>query len=143
MNRHYCAAGVAALLLLLLVGCGAQSHAALPEPQPGTVRQQQEAADGVLVTLDTAEAPKPNEYQRFLVMLTDAQGTPMEEADVYLDLRCLALCAPNTPIAEPIGGGSYVAETAYTMAGKWKVTVHATIGERDYEAVFATEVAEG
>lgn len=139
-NRsRYCILIVLALACLL-TACGTRA-AVLPDPAPNTIRQQQDA-DGLTITMDTAEAPRPNEYQQFLVTLTDGRGQPVDDADVYLDLRCLALCGPNTPIADPVGSGAYLAQTAYTMAGDWKIIVNATVGDTDHQAVFATYVNE-
>lgn len=114
----------------LLTACGA------------TVSRQIQEADGIKIGLETEQNPQVHRLQTFLVTLRDQQGRVLESDDVYLDLRCQALCAINRPIAEPVGNGTYRAQTVYTMAGPWTIRVVARVAGQEHAAVFVTEVAE-
>ena len=121
---------VGLLGLSLLTACGST-----------TPRQIQEAG-GITIGLETEQNPQVHQLQTFLVTLRDQQGRALESNDVYLDLRCQALCAINRPMAEPVGNGTYQAQTVYTMAGPWTVRVVARVAGQEHAAVFVTEVAE-
>jgi nitrogen fixation protein FixH len=119
--------------VLLLVGLAACT--ATPT-SPAAVREQQ-IVDGVTFTLERAADPRLNLPAQFIVTLADAQGIPIDTADVYLDLTMPAdPMGSNQPIADPLGNGRYRAQSAFIMAGDWSITVVATIDNTEYRAMF-------
>lgn len=128
------------LLMLFMSACS--SSVAIPDIQSDATRQQQQV-DGLTITLDSAPVtPRVNRYQSFQVFLTDTWGRLVEAEDVYLDLKCAALCAVNRPIAEPTEAGAYLASSTYTMPGEWTVTVVATVQDQEYRATFLTHATD-
>ena len=103
----------------------------------------QQAAGDLSIGLQTAAAPTLYEGQQFTVTLADAQGKTVDGADVYLELVMLEHpMGTNKPVAVPAGSGLYRADGAYTMAGRWGVTVVATVQGRVYRATFVTDVRD-
>jgi nitrogen fixation protein FixH len=79
-----------------------------------------------------------------LIRLSDAEGQPVDGADVYLDLTMPAMpMGVNKPIAEPQGGGVYRAQGIFDMAGDWKLTVVAEVAGKEHRATFDAAVAAG
>jgi nitrogen fixation protein FixH len=127
---HRCLRRTLALLALLalLSACG---QTAAP---PSHLAQQ---VDDIVIGLDATASPRLNASETLIVTLSDAQGQPIEGADVYVDLLMTAMpMGTNRPIAEPQGQGRYRASTAYTMDGAWDVTVVASIKGKEYRATF-------
>lgn len=121
------------LPVALLVACAAP---------PAPTRQEQ-TIDGVTITLESVDQARINTEQIFTISLADAQGRPIDGADVYLDLTMPAMpMGTNRPVADAQGEGRYRASTAYTMTGAWEITVVATIDDQEYRAVFPREVVE-
>lgn len=117
----------------LLVACAA----------PLAPTRQEQTIDGVTITLESIDQARVNTEQTFTVSLADAQGRPIDGADVYLDLTMPAMpMGTNRPIAVAEGAGRYRASTAYTMTGAWEITVVATIGDQERRAIFPREVVE-
>lgn len=124
---------LAALLLVALAGCGAA---------PAVTRQEQ-TVEGLTIALETAERPPINTNQTFTVTLSDAQGRPVDGAEVYLDLTMPAMpMGTNRPIADPQGQGRYSAGAAYTMTGVWEIAVVAEVAGAEHRAVFTLEAIE-
>jgi hypothetical protein len=122
------------LLLALLVACSAPSG-------PPTVRQEQ-VVDGITIGLETREKPKLNAAQDFIILLADAQGKPIDNASVYIDLLMPAMpMGSNRPVATGEGKGRYRAQGAYTMTGAWEITVFVELDGAKHSAVFKQEVA--
>ena len=121
------------MLLALLAACG---QAAAPARLAQTV-------DGLTITLEATASPKLNAAEQLTVTLADAQGQPVDGADVYVDLTMPAMpMGTNRPIAEPEGQGRYRANSAYTMSGDWDVTVVATVAGKEHRAVFKITAIE-
>lgn len=128
--RHF---ALCLLPFALLVAC-----AAPPAPS-----RQEQTIDGVTITLESVDQARINTEQTFMISLADAQGRPIDGADVYLDLTMPAMpMGANRPIATAEGEGRYRASTAYTMTGTWEITVAAAIDGREYRAIFPREVVE-
>ncbi len=124
-----------ALLALFLTACG-------PAAAPPAPRLQQ-VVDGLTIGLEATQSPKLNASEQLVVILTDAQGQPVDGADVYIDLTMPAMpMGTNRPIAEAQGQGRYLAQTAYTMSGEWEVTVVATVEGKEYRALFPISAVE-
>jgi nitrogen fixation protein FixH len=123
-------------VLFWLVSCSTAT------PPPDITRQQQ-VVDGVTITLERATDPQLNQAQRFTITLIDAQNTPIDGADVYLDLTMPAdPMGTNQPIATAQGAGVYTAQSAFIMAGDWTITVITTINEVEHRAVFEAVVTK-
>ena len=119
--------------LLLLAACGA----------PSNLTHFQATADGLTIALEVTASPKINTSEQFLVTLTDAQGHPVDGADVYLDLTMPAMpMGTNRPVAEAQGQGRYLASSAYTMTGEWSITVIAEVAKVEHRALFKLTVSE-
>lgn len=122
-----------AMLVALLAACG---QATAPTRLAQTV-------DGLTITLEATANPKLNAAEQLTVTLADAQGQPVDGADVYVDLTMPAMpMGTNRPIAEPAGQGGYRASTAYTMTGEWEVTVVASVAGKEHRAVFKITAVE-
>jgi nitrogen fixation protein FixH len=127
---------VLAFLTVALVALAACSSA------PTTIRQEQ-TVDGITIVLETSAAPKLNASEELVVTLTDAQGQPIDGADVYLDLTMTTMpMGTNRPEANALGQGRYTVRTAYTMLGEWDITVVAEVMGVEHQALFKHTVSE-
>ena len=128
MLKRLAHATVCALLgVLFLAACGA----------PSNLTHFKATADGLTIALEVTASPKINTSEPFIVTLTDAQGQPVEGADVYLDLTMPAMpMGTNRPVAEPQGAGRYLASSAYTMTGEWSITVFVEAAKVEHRALF-------
>lgn len=123
---------IAVLICLVLAACNQPT----PSTPNNTIRQQQ-VVDGLTITLEMAAEPELNRAQHFVVTLTDGQGQPIDDADVYLNLEMTEHpMGTNKPIARPLGAGAYDVEAAYTMTGPWTITVVAERDGQSYQATF-------
>jgi hypothetical protein len=106
------------------------------------VRHQQ-TVDGVTIALDAPAQARVNHSQDVVITLTDAQGAPIDNEMVYLDLvmpeHPMGL---NQPIAEAAGNGRYRTTVVYIMTGDWTTDVVATVQGRDRRATFTMHVTE-
>ncbi|MEI8165657.1 MAG: FixH family protein [Chloroflexales bacterium] len=133
LARHTILA-VVLLVLAALTACGT------PTPAPARFTQ---TVDGLTISLEATASPKLNTNEYFTVTLTDAQGKPVDGADVYLDLTMLTMpMGTNRPVAEAQGQGRYLAASAYTMLGEWQITVFAKVAGVAHQAIFKLTVAE-
>lgn len=127
--------GALITLLALWSACAAT-------PAREALRQEQ-VVDGITITLETAKEPKRDQAYPFVVTLADAQGKPIDGADVYLELEMPAMpMGSNRPVTTPLGAGRYTVTTAYTMTGEWNVVVVATISGAERRAAFINAVAQ-
>lgn len=121
------------VLLVLVTACG---NSAIP-------LRETKVVDGLSITLDTPDRPKMNTAVDFVVLLNDAQGNPVNDANVYLDLDMPEMPMGVTrPVALPDGPGRYWARTAYTMEGWWEITVVVERAETTYRATFRRDVLQ-
>jgi hypothetical protein len=119
--------------VVVLVAC---SSGAVP------LRETQ-IVDDLEITLDTPNRPRMNTAVDFIVLLRDAQGNPIDDASVYLDLDMPAMPMGVTrPVALPDGPGRYWARTAYTMEGLWEITVVVERSSMTYRATFQRDVLQ-
>lgn len=100
-----------AVLASTLSGCGAT-----PSPSP--------SAAGPSISLTTNPDPPTGGDVELVVMVNDAQGQPISDADVYLfvdhtDMQGMGMNGKATPQ----GNGRYAITAGFEMAGNWKVTV--------------------
>lgn len=103
--------------------------------------RETQVVDGLSITLDTPNRPRMNTAVDFIVLLNDAQGNPVNDANVYLDLDMPAMPMGVTrPVALPDGPGRYWARTAYTMEGLWEITVVVERATTTYRATFRRDV---
>ncbi|MEI7770596.1 MAG: FixH family protein [Chloroflexales bacterium] len=129
-------------LTLLALGMAACAASPLPPLADGAVRAQQ-VRDGLTFTLDSQAAPRINTTQHLRLTLVDTGGRPVENASVYFDLEMNMLCLSGSrPVANVVGRGGYEVDVVYVMAGNWKVTAVATVGERDLRVTFPISVVE-
>jgi hypothetical protein len=96
-----------------LSGCGAT-----PSPSPSP------AAAGPTIALSTNPDPPTSGDVELIVMVNNAQGQPISDADVYLfvdhtDMQGMGMNGKATPQ----GNGRYAITAGFEMAGNWKVTV--------------------
>ncbi|GAB4191499.1 MAG: FixH family protein [Roseiflexaceae bacterium] len=120
-----------AVLCLFLVGCS---------QGPATTTQQQ-MVEGLTFALEQPQDALLLKSYDLVLTLTDAAGSPVEDAQVFLDLTMPAMpMGQNQPIAEPLGGGRYRAQAVYNMEGDWRITVNATVGGKRYSAGFEQSV---
>lgn len=103
--------------------------------------RETQVVDGLSITLDTPNRPRMNTAVDFIVLINDAQGNPVNDANVYLDLDMPAMPMGVTrPVALPDGPGRYWARTAYTMEGLWEITVVVERATTTYRATFRRDV---
>jgi nitrogen fixation protein FixH len=122
-----------ALLVATLAACGAA---------PATARQEQ-TVDGLTIGLEATESPQLNASERLVVTLADAQGQPVDGADVYVDMTMPTMpMGTNRPVAEGQGQGRYVASSAYTMTGEWELIVVAQVAGKEHRALFKITAVE-
>ncbi|MFN3374047.1 MAG: FixH family protein [Chloroflexus sp.] len=108
-----------------------------------TPLRETKVVDGLSITLDTPDRAKMNTAVDFVVLLTDAHGNPVNDANVYLDLDMPEMPMGVTrPVALPDGPGRYWARTAYTMEGWWEITVVVERAETTYRATFRRDVLQ-
>lgn len=135
-KRRFTYVGAAVFVCLALAACN--QFATLEASN--TVRQQQNV-DGLTITIEMAAQPELNQPQLLVITLSDAQGQPVDDADVYLDLEMAEHpMGSNKPVATPQGAGTYDLQTVFTMNGPWAITVVAERNETVYQAVFTTTV---
>jgi len=93
-------------------------------------------APGSNIVLRTNPDPPTTGENRFEVLVTDANGLPVDNADVLLQLHMPAMPAMNMPAmqseARPmwVGHGVYRGTGPIMMAGRWNATVVVRSGER-------------
>lgn len=105
--------------------------------------RETQIVDDLEITLDTPNRPRMNTAVDFIVLLRDAQGNPVDDANVYLDLDMPAMPMGVTrPVALPDGPGRYWARTAYTMEGLWEITVVVERSSMTYRAMFHRDVLQ-
>ncbi|RMD78459.1 MAG: hypothetical protein D6823_05825 [Chloroflexi bacterium] len=105
--------------------------------------RETQIVDDLEITLDTPNRPRMNTAVDFIVLLRDAQGNPIDDASVYLDLDMPAMPMGVTrPVALPDGPGRYWARTAYTMEGLWEITVVVERSSMTYRATFQRDVLQ-
>ncbi|NJN64997.1 MAG: hypothetical protein HC882_09065 [Acidobacteria bacterium] len=85
--RRFCI--LALFAMVFFAACG------LSEAQTSALRQEQ-VVDGITIGLEAADNALLNTNQEFIVTLTDADGTPIEDASVYLDLTMPAMPMAGT-----------------------------------------------
>jgi nitrogen fixation protein FixH len=108
-----------------------------------TLLREEQTVDGLLIALEANPNPQLNTNEVFIIALYDAQGRPVENADVYLDLDMPAMpMGSNQPIAEHSQNGQYRAETAYTMTGDWTIDVIVAYNGEEYRARFERVVLD-
>lgn len=130
------------MILLLLVPLTACSTQAAAPAMQGGLRQHQ-AVDGLNITLEMPVQPHVNQRQEIFITLADAQGTPINDADIYLVLDMTGHpMAKNQPIADAAGNGRYSTSAVYTMAGDWTIAVVANVRGQEHRATFTTQVNE-
>jgi len=116
----------------LLTGCSVVTH-----PASGLTQ----TVDGLTVTLTATTQPVVASAQSWHIIVTDATGAPVEDAEVYLDLVMPGMAmGQQKPWATPQGNGRYIAEGAYTMDGPWQVIVHVEIDRVDHTVPFRIDV---
>ncbi|MGC8801319.1 MAG: FixH family protein [Chloroflexus sp.] len=105
--------------------------------------RETQIVDDLEITLDTPNRPRMNTAVDFIVLLHDAQGNPVDDANVYLDLDMPAMPMGVTrPVALLDGPGRYWARTAYTMEGLWEITVVVERYSMTYRATFHRDVLQ-
>ena len=116
---------------------------ASPAGSATTVIEEQ-TVDGLTIGFEAVEAPQLNASQALFVTLTDAQGAPVEDADVYFDLTMRAMpMGTNRPVAEHMGAGRYQApNVVFDMAGDWEIIVVVEHDGAERRATFTRVVNE-
>lgn len=126
--------GLLIALMMLLVSCGGSL-------QQGYTTQTLET-NGFTFTYEHPEtADMLKDYDLFITV-TDADGKPVDQATVFLDLTMPAMyMPPQQPIAEALGNGRYRVSTLFTMEGEWHVHAHAIINGTTQTVTFNQNVA--
>jgi hypothetical protein len=124
-------------LLTLLAAC-------VPATQSTGVLLEEQVVDGLTIGFEAVESPELNAAQELFVTLSDADGNPVENADVYFDLTMPAMpMGTNRPVAEHMGEGRYrVGNAVFDMTGDWEIFIvveHAGVERR---AMFTRTVNE-
>ncbi len=121
------------VVCIALFGCGRDASAD-PVMHMHTI-------NGITIVLESQPNPVMAMPQTWTVRLSDTAGTPINDAEVYLDLVMPGMpMGQQKPIAMPAGSGRYVASGAYTMDETWQVVVHAAVAGTDYQATFPITV---
>jgi YtkA-like len=129
------AAVVVALALLGLSSCGGGDATG-----SGKTRIQQQTVDQLTIALEGPERAPLLMEQPITITLTDASGTPVDGAEVWIGVGMPTMqMRPNEPDAAATGNGRYRANVLYTMAGTWSLEVHATLHGQEYVATFHTQ----
>lgn len=124
---------------MLLAACGGPALPALEADQ----QRFQQQIDGLTITFDSSKTPRVGQVETLRLILHDAQGRPINDAVVSVDLEMDMICLSGMhPVGEPAGDGEYTIHTVYQMVGEWRVTVLAETSAGPHEAVFAVDVAE-
>jgi hypothetical protein len=121
-------------LIMVLAGCATGSGRA------GYTSQQQ-TIDGLTITLERPQQITTLQDFESIVTLTDASGTRVDSATVYLeqDMPTMAMTS-NQPLGEPLGNGQYRLKSVFTMDGAWRMVIHARVAGKDYAASFDQQV---
>ncbi len=107
---------------------------------PATATQRQ-TVDGLTFALEQPQDALLLKSYDLVLTLTDADGRPVEGAQVFLDMTMPAMpMGQNQPIAEPLGGGRYRVQAIYNMEGDWRITANATVDGKRYSAGFGQHV---
>lgn len=126
----------ALLLGLALSSCGGSSV-----PSAAAVVQQRQVVGELTIGFEHPDEVRVNQQQQLLATITDAQGRPVDDANVYFDLVMPAHpMGMNQPLAIPSGNGMYESGGVYTMDGDWLITVVATIEGQTSKATFTVPV---
>jgi hypothetical protein len=101
------------LLSLVLAACGG---AGAPTPTP--------ASPGAQISLTTNPDPPQSGNVELIVMVNDANGQPIPDAEVYVfadhtDMKGMNMNGKATAQ----GNGRYAITADFSMSGQWKVTV--------------------
>jgi hypothetical protein len=111
-------------IAVLSIGFAASPVLAQSETKPAAKK-----ASNVDITLvSPAPGPKAGDNQ-FEVMVKDANGQPIADAEVSVSLVMAAMPAMKMPEMrndvklKPAGGGKYTSSGSVPMAGKWKTTI--------------------
>lgn len=118
-------------VLVLLAACSSVPY-----------QTQEQTVDGLTIALELPQEPRTLEQYDFYVTLTDSNGQPVSDAEVFFDFTMPAMpMGVNQPVAEPLGDGRYGANTLFSMEGYWHIAVHAVVDGREYVAIFDEDVA--
>lgn len=112
-------------LLLALVACGSNSSSNTP------TNDEPAAAEEVNVSLATTPDPPEGGEVELVATVTDAQGQPIEDAEVFFmvnhtEMGGMAMEGQATAQGE----GRYAITTNFNMDGAWKVTVQVNQGDQ-------------
>lgn len=123
------------LFLAALTACGGDAR-------PDYAIEQQQA-DGVTITLEHPRQLQTLQDYELFVVLADAGGKPIDGATVFIDMAMPSMSmGANQPLADPLGNGRYRIKGVFTMAGAWRLTVHAKIAGTEHTAIFKQIEAE-
>lgn len=125
-------------ILLLWTLLGGLAGCSVTTQSPSRLTQ---TVDALTVTLTATTQPVVARAQSWQIMVTDAAGQPVADAEVYLDLVMPGMpMGQQKPWAIPQGNGLYTAEGAYTMDGPWQLIVHVEIDRVDHAVSFRIDV---
>jgi nitrogen fixation protein FixH len=115
------------LLLLLFAACSSAPAYTI----------DRQTVDGLTIALERPTRPSAETSYDFFVTLTDAEGRPVDDASIFLELDMPGMpMGTNQPLATPLGDGRYRLAAAYSMDGAWFVRVNVTVEGREYIATF-------
>jgi hypothetical protein len=119
MKKRLLVGFVMAILVLGLAACGGQ-----PTSPAGNGE--------VTIVLETDPSPPTMGDIELIVLVTDAQGNPLEGAkvDVGADHTDMTGMGMHGPASEQ-GDGRYAIKANFSMTGNWKITVYVRQGELD------------
>lgn len=118
MKKRLLVGFILGVLVLGLAACGSQ-------PTPSGNGE-------VTIVLETDPNPPTLGDVELIILVTDAQGNPLEDAkvDIGADHTDMTGMGMHGPASEQ-GVGRYAINATFSMTGNWKITVYVRQGELD------------
>lgn len=119
MKKRLLVGFILGVLVLGLAACGSQ-----PASSSGNGE--------VAIVLETDPSPPTMGDVELIILVTDAQGNPLEGAkvDVGADHTDMSGMGMHGPASEQ-GDGRYAIKANFSMTGNWKITVYVRQGDLD------------
>lgn len=115
--------------------------AAAPNDSPKDAPWTKKAGDLLVSLKITPYPPQGRNPTSLELIVVDASGLPVSDAQVRLNLTMPAMpMPPNQPVAQAAGNGHYTASTRMGMPGQWQIAVLITRNGQQQRADFFAEV---
>lgn len=107
--------------LIVLPGCGQPTPTAAPPTVTPTVRPPKPTAK---ITIETVPTPPNHGEVEILLTVTDSNGLPINNADVFVYADHVTMTGMGTTgTAIEKGDGKYTFKGNFGMTGDWKLTI--------------------